>query len=244
MQKTNCLPKHIGIIMDGNGRWAQLRGRQRVFGHLKGARVARQVVSDCVSRGIENLTLFAFSSENWLRPKEEVSFLMSLLERYIRKEKATLIKENIQFRVIGDSSQIPAKLAEMLKQTEIETAKNSGMKLLFAISYGARSEITRAMKEIAIQVANKEIDVDSIDEAFINNHLDTYPAPSLDLVIRTSGEYRLSNFLLWQAAYAELYFDQTLWPDFDSEKLDQALDWYSRRQRRFGAISKHEHAFG
>ncbi len=236
------LPKHVAIIMDGNGRWAQLRGKPRTYGHIKGARVARQIITACAEKGLENLTLYAFSSENWLRPSTEVFFLMNLLRRYLKKETATLIKQNIRFSTIGDLAKLPKDVLEAIRYAREATAGNTGMNLVFAISYGSRQEIAEGMKAIARQVLQGDLAIESIDESTIDSALSTHGTPDPDLIIRTSGEHRLSNFLLWQAAYAEFYFCETLWPDFSREDLDIALLNYFKRERRFGAVSHHENA--
>ncbi len=236
------LPKHVAIIMDGNGRWAQLRGKPRTYGHIKGARVARQIITACAEKGLENLTLYAFSSENWLRPSTEVFFLMNLLRRYLKKETTTLVKQNIRFSTIGDLAKLPKDVLEAIRYAREATAGNTGMNLVFAISYGSRQEIAEGMKAIARQVLQGDLSIENIDESIIDSALSTHGTPDPDLIIRTSGEHRLSNFLLWQAAYAEFYFCETLWPDFSREDLDIALLNYFKRERRFGAVSHHENA--
>jgi undecaprenyl diphosphate synthase len=235
------LPKHVAIIMDGNGRWAQLKGRPRTYGHIKGARVAKQIITACVEKGLENLTLYAFSSENWLRPQTEVLFLMSLLHRYLQRETANLVRQNIRFNVIGDRSKLPPEVLKVIDYATEKTAGNTGMNLVFAISYGSRQEITEAVRTLARQIEAGELKAAEIDEAMIHSCLNTAQWPDPDLIIRTSGEHRLSNFLMWQAAYAEFYFCETLWPDFSIEDLDIALLNFLKRERRFGAIH-HENA--
>jgi undecaprenyl diphosphate synthase len=236
------LPKHIAIIMDGNGRWAQLRGKPRTYGHIKGARIARKIITTCVEKGLENLTLYTFSSENWLRPETEVRFLMNLLKRYLKKETAALVKQNIRFHAIGDMSRLPSDVVKVLNHATEITSRNTGMNLIFAISYGSRQEMTEAVKKVAREVASGDLNVDDIDESKIQANLSTAAWPDPDLIIRTSGEHRLSNFLLWQAAYAEFYFSETLWPEFSSEDLEIALLNYLKRERRFGAVVHHENA--
>jgi undecaprenyl diphosphate synthase len=233
-------PRHIGIIMDGNGRWAQLRGRPRTFGHIKGTRTAKKVITACRQKGIEYLTLYAFSTENWLRPIEEVSFLMNLLRRYIKRETNNLIKQNIRFVTIGDINRLPPDLVQALAATVKATENNTGMVLTFALSYGSRWEIVRAAKLLADKVKSGELSSDQINEKAFESQLLSHPIPDLDLIIRTSGETRLSNFMLWQAAYAELIFTETLWPDFDLHELDEILLKFIRIERRFGAIKPHE----
>ncbi|KHD88037.1 MAG: UDP pyrophosphate synthase [Bdellovibrio sp. ArHS] len=234
------LPKHIAIIMDGNGRWAQLKRRPRTFGHIKGTRVAKKIITDCSRRGIKNLTLYAFSTENWFRPQAEVSLLMQILRRYLKRETENLVKENIRFSVIGDMSRIPADVAEAIDKSIEATAQCTGLNLVFALSYGSRQEITEAVRDIAARVAAGELNPEEIDESVINSALSTYPTPDPDLIIRTSGEQRLSNFLLWQAAYSEFYFTDVLWPNFTESHLEEALNAFSMRQRRFGKVTAND----
>lgn len=236
-------PKHIAIIMDGNGRWAQLRSRPRTYGHIKGARVAKKIITASVKKKIANLTLYAFSSENWLRPQTEVLFLMNLLRRYLRKETATLMKQNIRFRVIGDLRKLPADVLKAIDYARETTANNTGMVLTFAISYGSRQEIADAARDLAAKALAGEISLDKIDEAALDAQLQSRPTPDPDLIIRTSGECRLSNFLLWQAAYSEFFFSTTLWPDFTEEDLDIAMLSFLKRDRRFGALNTNENNF-
>jgi undecaprenyl diphosphate synthase len=233
-------PRHIGIIMDGNGRWAQLRGKPRTFGHIKGTRTAKKVITACRQKGVEYLTLYAFSTENWLRPIEEVSFLMNLLRRYIKRETSNLIKQNIRFVTIGDINRLPPDLVKALEATVKATEKNTGMVLTFALSYGSRWEIVRAAKILIEKVQRGELSAEEINEQSFGSQLLSNPAPDLDVIIRTSGETRLSNFMLWQAAYAELFFTETLWPDFDINELDEILLKFIRIERRFGTIKNHE----
>lgn len=231
-----ALPKHIAIIMDGNGRWAQLKHRPRTFGHIKGTRVAKKIITACSRRGIKNLTLYAFSTENWFRPQTEVNLLMQILRRYLKRETDNLVKENIRFSVIGDMSKIPADVADAIGKSILATSKCNGLNLVFALSYGSRQEITAAVRKVAFMVENKSITAAEIDESMINSALSTYPTPDPDLIIRTSGEQRLSNFLLWQAAYSEFYFTEVLWPNFTESHLEEALKAFSERQRRFGKV--------
>ncbi len=235
-------PQHVAIIMDGNGRWAQLRSRPRTYGHIKGARVAKKIITACAEKGLKNLTLYAFSSENWLRPEAEVFFLMNLLRRYLKKETATLVKQNIRFRAIGELKKLPLDVLKAIDYATEATEKNTGLQLTFAISYGARTEITEAMKQITAKIASGEINAEDIDESLIHSHLYTNAQPDPDLIIRTSGEHRLSNFMLWQAAYSEFYFSDTLWPDFSVADLDIALLSFLKRERRFGAVKANEHS--
>ncbi len=230
-------PSHIAMIMDGNGRWAASRSRPRNFGHLKGARVAREIIKACAQRNVKFLTLYAFSTENWLRPKDEVSFLMMLLERSIKRERKTLIENQIRFRVIGSLDQLPSGVRnEILKSIEI-TAENSGMTLTFAINYGGRREITDAVKGIVSDVRLGRLKENEIDESTISERLASSFLPDPDLVIRTSGEFRTSNFLLWQSAYSEYFILEKPWPEFTVTELDKALMAFSQRERRFGKIS-------
>lgn len=239
MDPSSSQPRHVAIIMDGNGRWAELRRRPRTFGHLRGARIARETIEACAELGIENLTLYAFSTENWLRPLEEVSFLMALLSRHLRRERETLIKNNIRFRAIGELDRLPASVRAEVDKTIADTAHCTGLLLTFALSYGGRQDLVEATRKIALKVAAGELDPQQIDENCVASHLATAGQPDPDLVIRTSGESRLSNFLLWQNAYAEFLVLPTLWPDFSREKLLEALAWYSQRERRFGKVSSH-----
>ena len=234
------LPKHVAIIMDGNGRWAQLKRRPRTFGHIKGTRVAKKIITACSRRGIKNLTLYAFSTENWFRPQEEVSLLMLILRRYLKRETENLVKENIRFSVIGDMALIPLDVAHAIEHSMEATSQCTGLHLVFALSYGSRQEITSTVKEIAARVAAGELAPEDIDESLINSTLSTYPTPDPDLIIRTSGEQRLSNFLLWQAAYSEFYFTEVLWPNFTESHLDEALAAFSTRQRRYGKVTTND----
>jgi undecaprenyl diphosphate synthase len=228
------VPRHLAIIMDGNGRWAGSRGRERTLGHLRGARVAKKVIEECTERGVQFLTLYAFSTENWLRPLHEVSFLMQLLARHLRRERKTLNANNIRFLCIGDLSRLPETVAAEVQQTIDETKTNTGMTLIFALSYGSRQELTHAAKKLCEKVKAGTLDPEEIQESNLTSCLETAEFPDPDLIIRTSGEYRLSNFLLWQAAYSELYFTDVLWPDFTIEDLNRALYYFSSRERRFG----------
>ncbi|MCM5664323.1 isoprenyl transferase [Galbibacter mesophilus] len=232
------LPKHIAIIMDGNGRWAKQKGKLRVFGHENGAKAVKEVVEGCAKVGIKNLTLYAFSTENWSRPKLEVETLMKLLVSSLRKELQTLLENNIRLRAIGTLETLPKKAQKELLEVIEKTKDNSRMTLTLALSYGAREELKNAVLQLCSKVKNNIISIDSIDESTINNHLYTQNLPDVDLLIRTSGEHRISNFLLWQIAYAELYFTETLWPDFTKEHLWEAIINYQNRERRFGKTSE------
>lgn len=230
------LPKHIAIIMDGNGRWAQARNHHRIYGHLRGAKVARTIIETCANKGIENLTLFTFSTENWFRPEIEVSFLMKILVRYLRKEKATLIRNNIKFRTIGNFDRLPEEAKKVIRETIAETSHLTGMELVFALSYGGRQELCETFKVLAEKVKDGQLDPQDIDEAMVARSLPSSFLPDPDLIIRTSGEYRLSNFFLWQSAYSELFVTPTLWPNFTIENLEEALDFFGSRERRFGRV--------
>ena len=236
--KEKPLPKHIAIIMDGNGRWAKQNGKLRVFGHEHGVKAVRRTVENCTKAGIECLTLYAFSTENWNRPKFEVETLMRLLVSSLKKEIKTFSKNNIKFNVIGNMGLMPKMVKGQLEDVIAKTAANTGMVLTLALSYGAREELKNAMQEIAVKVKNNIISPQNIDETIINTHLYTHDLPDVDLLIRTSGEYRISNFLLWQIAYAELYFLDIFWPDFSEHHLVEAILNYQNRERRFGKTSE------
>ena len=234
----NNLPKHLAIIMDGNGRWAKKQGMLRVFGHEKGTKSVKQTVENSAKLGIEFLTLYAFSTENWNRPKIEVDTLMKLLVSALKKELKTLQNNNIKLNTIGNLDSLPSGVRKELVEVIEKTQANSRMTLTLALSYGARDEIINAVKIISEKVKNNIISVDTIDESIINQHLYTQNMPDVDLVIRTSGEHRISNFLLWQIAYAEFYFTDVLWQDFNKEELHKALLSYQKRERRFGKTSE------
>ena len=232
------LPKHLAIIMDGNGRWAKQKGYLRALGHESGTKSVRKVVETCAKLGIENLTLYAFSTENWNRPKLEVKLLMNILINSLQDELKTLNDNNIRLNSIGNLSLLP-KSAQKKLQEVIETTKNNTkMVLTLALSYGSREELINVVKNISNKVKNNIISIDSIDESIINQHLYTQDLPEVDLLIRTSGEHRISNFLLWQIAYAELYFTDVLWPDFKQDDLYEAIISYQKRERRFGKTSE------
>ena len=228
------LPRHLAVIMDGNGRWASARHHQRYYGHIRGAVVARQVIEECARLGIPQLTLFTFSTENWLRPAKEVSFLMYLLSKRLRREQTTLMKQNIRFQCIGDLKRLPSSVLTVVSETVELTSQNTGMELVFALSYGGRQDLTFAMRTLAEEVRAGILKPSDIDEATIASRLETSQFLDPDLIIRTSGESRLSNFFLWQAAYSEIYITETLWPDFSTQDLHQALAAFSQRERRFG----------
>lgn len=229
-------PHHVAIIMDGNGRWAQVRGKPRSFGHVKGTRVAKTIITECSRLKVKYLTLYAFSSENWLRPQGEVSLLMKILKRYLDRETQNLIKENIRMTVIGEPDRLPADLAKTLSRSVEATAHCTGLNLVFALSYGSRQEITQAVRDLALAAKEGRLDPQSIDQEMIQKALWTGAIPDPDLIIRTSGEQRLSNFLMWQAAYSEFYFTDTLWPDFTTRELHDAFAAYQGRSRRFGRV--------
>ncbi|GMN10702.1 isoprenyl transferase [Croceitalea sp. MTPC9] len=232
------LPRHIAMIMDGNGRWAKQRGKLRVFGHQNGVEAVRKTVENCAKLKIDFLTLYAFSTENWNRPKAEVQTLMKLLVASLRKELKTLNKNNIRLNAIGNIDSLPKKAHTELQEVISKTEKNSGMTLTLALSYGSREELKTAVKAISIKVKNNIISPENIDETIINTHLYTHDLPDVDLLIRTSGEHRISNFLLWQIAYAELYFIDVFWPDFSEHHLVSAIMNYQNRERRFGKTSE------
>lgn len=234
----NKLPKHVAIIMDGNGRWANLQGKNRVSGHQQGAKSVREVVEEAVKMEIEFLTLYAFSTDNWSRPKEEVSLLMKLLVNSLKKEFKRLIKNNIRLQSIGNMDGLPNPVKEELTYVIEKTKNNTGMVLTLALNYGGKEELTAAVKAIAFKVKNSIISPEKVDQSTIIEHLYTQNLPTVDLLIRTSGEERISNFLLWHIAYAELYFTKTLWPDFKKEDLQKALVDYTKRERRFGKTSE------
>lgn len=232
------MPKHLAIIMDGNGRWAKQKGFLRTLGHENGSEIVKKTVKSCSNLGIEFLTLYAFSTENWNRPKFEIDILMKILVKSLRKELKTLNENNVRLNSIGDLSQLPSSARKELTEVIEKTKNNTQMVLTLALSYGAREEMTRAIKEISQKVKNNIISIENIDESIINQHLYTHDLPDVDLLIRTSGEQRISNFLLWQIAYAELYFIDVLWPDFTEQHLHEALINYQKRERRFGKTSE------
>ncbi len=226
------LPQHIAIIMDGNGRWAELRGVPRTEGHRRGAQRAKEIIEASYEIGLGNLTLYTFSVENWRRPYDEVFTLMNLLKEYLIKEKEALVNKGIRFRTIGNRDMLPEDVISIIRDVEEATRDGSSMNLVLCLSYGGRDEIIRALKRLLIQ----KIKPEEIDEENFKNYLDTKGLPDPDLIIRTSGERRLSNFLIYQSAYAELYFTETLWPDFTREEFFEAIQDFQKRQRRFGAV--------
>jgi len=229
-------PSHVAIIMDGNGRWATARGRPRLFGHQAGARRVSEIVEACPDLGVRYLTVFAFSTENWKRTQAEVAGLMALFRRYIAKEARRLLERGVRVRFIGDRVRLEPRLVEMMDHLEAITSTNETVHLTVALNYGGRDEVTRATQRLAREVAAGRIDPDAVDAETLARFLDTHTLPDPDLVIRTSGEARISNFLLWQSAYAEYEFVDTLWPDFTADHFRDALSRYGRRERRYGAV--------
>lgn len=229
--------RHVGLIMDGNGRWAQARGLSRSDGHRHGLDSLRRMIRHAVRIGLEYVTIYSFSSENWNRPETEVSFLMSLLRRFVQRDLSEIHQANVRIRVIGDREGLEPGIRQLLVEAEQLTRANSGMTLVVAFNYGARDEITRAVRSIAQDVATGAIEPDAVKQEMIGDRLDTSGIPDPDLIIRTSGEMRLSNFLMWQAAYSEFYFCECHWPEFDEVAFDKALADYSSRERRFGGLS-------
>lgn len=242
MLNPEKLPRHLAIIMDGNGRWAKERMLRRIVGHRKGVETVRSIVEECSRLGIRYLTLFAFSSENWLRPKTEVGALMSLLKRYVRTETSRMMQNNIRFNVIGNRDDLPPDVNRELDEAMARTAGNSGMTLNLALSYGGRQEIIRAASLLAADLTAGRVSAATVDEALFDSYLYTAGMAEPDLLIRTSGEMRISNFLLWQLAYTELYFTAVNWPDFDTNELHNALRDYQARERRFGRTSDQLHS--
>ncbi len=232
MMTINNIPEHIAIIMDGNGRWAQARGKERSYGHQAGVEAVRRITSECTRLGVKYLTLYTFSTENWNRPDDEVAALMGLVLSSL--EDAIFMKNNVRFQVIGDVERLPLAVQNKLQETMDHTAGNTAMTMIVALSYSARWEITRATQRIAEKVKNGELQVADIQEDTLAKHMTTSFMPDPDLLIRTGGELRISNYLLWQIAYSELYFCDTFWPDFDEAGLAKDIEHYQQRQRRFG----------
>lgn len=226
------VPSHIAIIMDGNGRWATQKGKDRSYGHQAGVDTVRRITSECVRLGVEYLTLYTFSTENWNRPETEVAALMGLVLSSLEDE--IFMKNNVRFRVIGDMSRLPETVQQKLRETELHTEKNSAMTMVVALSYSSRWEITEATKRIATKVQSGEVAINDITEEMLSQNMETFFMPDPELLIRTGGEQRISNYLLWQIAYSELYFCDTFWPDFNEEDLHKAIADYQGRQRRFG----------
>ena len=238
LTNNSSIPTHVAIIMDGNGRWAKSLGKNRVFGHRNGVNSVQDIVETAAKKNIKYLTLYAFSTENWGRPKKEIGILMDLLVSSLKKELTKMIENNIRLNTIGDISMLPPKVENELIDTIDKTKANNGLTLTLALNYGSKQELTRAMQAIAVKVKNNIISPENVDETIINEHLYTQNLPAVDLLIRTSGEQRISNFLLWQIAYAELYFSEVLWPDFTHEHFQQAIESYQKRERRFGKTSE------
>lgn len=238
MNEPSSAPRHIAIIMDGNGRWAKKNGLPRKVGHQRGSETLKGLLEGCHQLGVQYLTVYAFSSENWNRSQPEVSDLMDLMRFYLRKEMKVLHKNNIRVQFIGDRSRLSPDIQQELQKSEELTARNTALHLTVALSYGSRQELMQAIKTIAVEVAAGKLNPDEVDEYTVLAHLGTANLPDPDLLIRTGGEQRLSNFLLWQSAYTELYFTETLWPDFTFDDLKAAIDDYARRERRFGTRIK------
>lgn len=230
------VPAHIGMIMDGNGRWAKARGKLRTEGHIEGVKALRNLVELCINYGVANLTVFSFSSENWARPREEVAFIFNLLHRFVASDLQKLIRNNVKVRIIGSRAGLDPPLIRLIDDVEARTAANTGLMLVVAFNYGGKAEITEATRQIAREVAAGRLDPDQITETTIEGALYTHGIPDPDLIIRTSGEQRISNFLLWQAAYSEFIFVEENWPDFDEASFLRVLDEFARRDRRFGGI--------
>ena len=234
------IPVHLGVIMDGNGRWAKLRGKRRTDGHVEGVKSLRSLVEHCITYGVSYLTVFSFSSENWTRPADEVSFIFNLLRRFVASDLQRLIRNNVKVRIIGTRDGLEPSLVRLIEDVEAKTAQNTGLTLVVAFNYGAKAEIAHAMRHLAREVAAGRLDPEAIDEEKISASLFTAGIPDPDLIIRTSGEQRLSNFLLWQAAYSEFVFVEENWPDFDEASFVRVLETYSLRDRRYGGIGATE----
>lgn len=232
------IPKHVAIILDGNGRWAKAKGMPRNYGHTAGAKNVETVCKAAHDLGIKYVTMYAFSTENWNRPESEVAALMKLLESYLKNCIKTADKNNMRVRVIGDTTRLSERFQQQIKELEAASAKNDGLNLQIAINYGSRDEMVRAMRKMCGDVVNGVHSVDEIDEQLFTGYLDTADIPDPDLLIRTSGEQRLSNYLLWQLAYSEFYFTEVPWPDFDKAELQKAIEAYNKRDRRFGGLTE------
>lgn len=231
------IPKHVAIIMDGNGRWAKKKRMPRNYGHTQGSKNVEKICEEAYKMGIEYLTVYAFSTENWVRPQEEVEALMKLLSTYLETSIKTSTKNNMQVRIIGDTSKLPEDLRKSIVALEEASKNNTGLKFQVAINYGGRDELLRAAKALAMDIKANITEIDHIDETMFEQYLDTKGIPDPDLLIRTSGEQRLSNFLLWQLAYTEFYFPEVLWPDFNKKELIKAVEYYSNRTRKYGGLS-------
>lgn len=232
--QPSIIPQHVAVVMDGNGRWAKKRFLPRAAGHRAGVNATRAIVENCDQLGVKALTIFAFSSENWKRPKKEVDALMSIFISTIKKEMDKLNKQNVCVKFIGDSSAFPDELQVVIKEIEIKTINNTGLSLTIAANYGGRWDVVDACKRMFEKVTSGELSIEDINESMMSQEISLSGMPDVDLLIRTGGESRISNFLLWQLAYTELYFTETLWPDFDLASLNKAIEWYGTRQRRFG----------
>ena len=232
------LPQHIAVVMDGNGRWARQRGLPRVAGHRKGGESVRNIIQLCADKRIPWLTIFAFSSENWRRPKQEVDRLMDLFVQALDKDVKELHKNNVRFRVIGDTQSLAGSIQDRVKKSELLTESNTGMVLTVALNYGGRWDISEACRKLALDIVNDKVSAEAVTPELLGQYISTHDTPDPDLFIRTGGEQRISNFLLWQLAYTELYFTDVLWPDFGEAELDLALEAFSGRQRRFGQTSE------
>jgi undecaprenyl diphosphate synthase len=231
------IPRHVGVIMDGNGRWATARGKQRTEGHLEGVKALRRMVELCINYGVEHLTVFSFSSENWRRPKDEVNFIFGLLHRFVASDLAALIRNNVRINIIGSRDDLSADLRRLIQDVEAKTARNTGLNLIVAFNYGGKAEITEATRRIARAVASGHLSPADITEDTVAEALFTSGVPDPDLIIRTSGERRLSNFLLWQGAYSELVFVEENWPDFSEQTFLRVLEEYTGRDRRYGGVA-------
>ncbi|NTV78813.1 MAG: isoprenyl transferase [Clostridiales bacterium] len=234
------MPQHVAIILDGNGRWAKSKGMPRNYGHVQGAKTVEIICEEAYKMGINYLTVYAFSTENWNRPKEEVDALMKLLRNYMKTCLKTAEKNRMCVRVIGDKTRLDSDIRERIEELEEATKNNDGLHFQIAINYGGRDEILRAVKKIAVKVENKELDIENISEKIISDMLDTHDIPDPDLIIRTCNELRISNFLLWQLAYAEFYVTQVSWPDFTKEELLKAVEAFQKRTRKFGLVNQDE----
>ncbi len=237
-ENNNIIPGHVAIILDGNGRWAKAKGMPRNYGHLQGAKAVEDILVDARDLGIKYLTVYAFSTENWSRPESEVSALMTLLRNYLTTSIKKSMKNNVRCRVIGERSRLSADIIAAIEKLEDATKDNTGLTFTIAINYGSRDEITRAVRVIAEDVKDGKVKPEDITESMINDHLDTGYLPDPDLLIRTCGEQRISNFLLWQCAYTEFYYTDIAWPDFNKDELVKAIDAYARRNRKFGGLKK------
>lgn len=234
----NKIPRHVAIILDGNGRWAKKRMMPRNYGHVQGSKTVENICEEAYNMGVEYLTVYAFSTENWKRPKEEVEALMKLLRSYLKNCQKTSSKNNMKVRVLGELSGLSEEIRKSIYELEEVSSKNTGLNFQVALNYGGRDEIVRAIKKLALDYKENKLEVSNIDTALFSEYLDTRGIPDPDLLIRTSGETRISNFLLWQLAYTEFYFTDTLWPDFNREELRKAIEYYSNRDRKYGGIKE------